>query len=298
MLRRQWRARVRREPLAIVFDLLGLARMQALLPRRLLAPFAIALYGIDAWRPQRRSARIALRRASHRVAISRATAERARPFLPDAPLTVLPLALEEAEPWGSVDHDLLTRLGDGFFMIVGRMAASERYKGHDVLLDALGGSSARLVIVGDGDDRERLEERTRALGLDGRVAFTGFVAEATLVALYQRCLALVMPSPDEGFGLVYLEAMRAARPCIGARGSAAAEIIVDGETGLLVDPHDVTAVREGLDRLLEQPQLATRLGQAGLARWRSHFRRAHFVERLRPIVQSLLAEATVKTNSL
>ena len=84
---------------------------------------------------------------------------------------------------------------------------------------------ARLVVAGDGDDRPRLEARAAALGLGGAVLFTGFVSEATLAELYRRAAVFVMPSLGEGFGLVYLEAMRAGKPCVAARGSAAEEVV-------------------------------------------------------------------------
>src|SRR4030095_11992245 len=88
---------------------------------------------------------------------------------------------------------------------------------------------ARLVIAGDGDDAQRL--RTKAgEGVD----FAGRVDGATLAPLYRDAAFFVMPSTDEGFGLVYLEAMSASIPCIAARG-AAEEIISDGHDGLIVD---------------------------------------------------------------
>ena len=103
---------------------------------------------------------------------------------------------------------------------------TERYKGHDQLLEAMTTlPDARLVVAGDGDDRRRLEEKAAALGLGDRTFFTGFLSEATLAELYRRCAAFVMPSRGEGFGLVYLEAMRAGKPVLAARGSAAEEIV-------------------------------------------------------------------------
>ena len=125
-------------------------------------------------------------------------------------------------------------------LIVARMSAAERYKGHDALLDLWPGvlarrPDARLVVAGDGDDRPRLESRARSLGLSHAVSFAGRVSDARLNELYDECRFLVMPSRDEGFGLVFLEAMRAGKPCIGARG-AAEEIIEHNVTGLIVDP--------------------------------------------------------------
>jgi phosphatidylinositol alpha-1,6-mannosyltransferase len=294
-----WRRQWRDPDSLLVFDLLGPARLQAWLPARLRAPYLIPLYGIEVWHPLSWGRRRALAQAAVRFAISRYTVERAlqfSPFLAGTP--VVPLALEERPAEGAVDAGLLRRLGQGYLLIVGRMAASERYKGHDQILDALPHlPEARLVVAGDGDDRPRLAARAADLGLERRVLFTGFVSEATLHELYRRAAVFVMPSLGEGFGLVYLEAMRAGKPCVAARGSAAEEVVVHGETGLLVkqdgttdlgDPGDLIGA---LRTLLESPETARRMGEAGRRRWRSEFGAGRFRERIEPLLDRLAGQA-------
>ena len=282
-----WRRQLVNRRIALVFDLLGPARVQAYLPAPLRAPYLIPLYGIEVWRTLDRDRRRALEAATVKFAISDYTVERAGRRRPEMRGTsVVPLALEEREPQGQEDAELLARLGQGFFVIVGRMAATERYKGHDQLLEALP-DRARLVIAGDGDDRPRLEEKARSLGLGERVFFTGFVSEATLARLYERCAAFVMPSRGEGFGLVYLEAMRAGKPCVAARESAAEEVVVDGATGLLVNPDDPRQLRTALDKLLDDPERARGLGEAGRERWRNDFGTDRFRARLEPLLERL-----------
>ncbi|HEX4498311.1 MAG TPA: glycosyltransferase family 4 protein [Thermoanaerobaculia bacterium] len=285
--KRQWRNRES----AYVFDLLGVARTQSYLPAPLRAPYLIPLYGIEVWHPLAWDRRRALARATVLFAISAHTLERARPFTPDlGGAGVLPLALEERKPEGAVDARLLGRLGRGFFLIVGRMDARERYKGHDQLLEALRGiPEARLVVAGDGDDRARLEAKAAGLGMSDRVAFTGFASEATLAELYRRCAAFAMPSRGEGFGLVYLEAMRAGKPVLAARGSAAEEIVVEGRTGLLVDPDDREELRGALCRLLDHPGETRRMGEAGFERWRQEYGGERFRERLAPLLARLVS---------
>jgi phosphatidylinositol alpha-1,6-mannosyltransferase len=287
--KRQW---IDRESV-FVFDLLGPARTQSYLPAPLRAPYLVPLYGIEVWRPLEWDRRRALARAAVVFAISAHTLERARPFVPDlGGAVVLPLALEERKPEGAVDAALLGRLsrfGRGFFLIVGRMDARERYKGHDQLLEALRGiPEARLVVAGEGDDRARLEAKAAGLGMADRVVFTGFTSEATLAELYRRCAAFAMPSRGEGFGLVYLEAMRAGKPVLAARGSAAEEIVVDGRTGLLADPDDREELRGALCRLLDHPGEARRLGEAGFERWRKELGIERFRERLSPLLERLM----------
>ena len=276
---------------AYVFDLLGPSRIQAYLPAPLRAPYLIPMYGIEVWRPLSWDRSRALAKARVKLSISRYTLERARPFCPGlGEVSLLPLTLEERPPAGEVDRALLERVGSGFLLIVGRMAATERYQGHDQLLEALASRPGlRLVIAGDGDDRPRLEARAAELGVARNVLFTGFVSEATLAELYWRCAVFTMPSRGEGFGIVYLEAMRAGKPCIAARASAAAEVVEDGKTGLLVDPDDREELAAALGRLLENSDLARAMGEAGDRRWRDEFSPARFRERMKPLLERLCA---------
>jgi phosphatidylinositol alpha-1,6-mannosyltransferase len=293
-----WRRQILGRKAAYVFDLLGLARTQAWLPAPLRAPYLVPLYGIEVWQRLTGDRARALAGATCRLAISAYTAARARqmnPGLAPFDIDLLPLCLEERPPAGRVDSDVLARAGEGFVLIVGRMAAGERYKGHDELLSVLpdllaGRPGLRVVVAGDGDDRPRLERRARALGLPpDAVQFTGFASEATLAELYRRAAVFAMPSRGEGFGLVYLEAMRAGKPCVAARDSAAAEVVVDGTTGLLVDPADPATLRDALARLLDEPQLAGRLGAAGRERYLSVFTHERFDARLWPHLDHLTA---------
>jgi phosphatidylinositol alpha-1,6-mannosyltransferase len=265
----------------------------AVLSEQVRRPRPPLILGIEVWGPLSWDRRRALAGAAP-IAISEHTRRRARerhPWL--GTVDVLPLALEERPPAGEADAALLDRLGTGFLLIVGRMSAHERYKGHDELLEALrilhrSRPGTRLVVAGGGDDRPRLQARSAELGLDGAVTFTGFVSEATLAELYRRAAVFALPSRDEGFGLVYLEAMRAGRPCVALRGTAAAEVVRDGETGLLVDagPESLAAA---LLRLLEDPDLADRLGEAGRRHWQRELSVAAFRGRLNAHLDRLLA---------
>jgi len=171
------------------------------------------------------------------------------------------------------------------------MAADERYKGHDALLEiwsevTAAVPGATLRIVGDGDDRPRLEARAASLGLGGQVVFLGRLGEDALHREYDRCTAFVMPSRDEGFGFVFVEAMRAARACVGSRG-AAAEIIADGDTGLLVEPGDRAQLLQGVVRVLRDRPATEAMGERGRARFVQQFTAARFRDRftaLLPVV--------------
>ena len=103
-----------------------------------------------------------------------------------------------------------------------------------------------------------------------------------------KITAVVMPSRGEGFGLVFIEAMRAARACIGCRGSAS-EIIVDGETGLVLEPDDRAKLREAVVRMLRDRSEAAAMGVRGRARFLEQFTEDHFRSRLAALMPRALA---------
>jgi phosphatidylinositol alpha-1,6-mannosyltransferase len=170
-------------------------------------------------------------------------------------------------------------------LIVGRMMSTERYKGHDQLLEAWPAvvaavPRARLVCVGEGDDVERLKAKADELGVTTTTIFTGFVADGVRRSLYERAAVFAMPSRREGFGLVYLEAMAARRPCIGANHDAASEVIEDGVTGFLVDQADTRALASRIIQVLGDEDLRRRMGEAGFRRYRDEFTYESFSRRL------------------
>lgn len=225
------------------------------------------LHGIETWTPVRRLESMALRRAWRVLAVSVYTARRfreANPALAATPIHVCPSGVPAAASPSA------RRFAGPYALIVGRMAIGERYKGHDGLLELwpsvrLAVPSARLVVVGDGDDRERLETEAARRGLAEAVQFTGSVGDADLAALYRGASVFVMPSRGEGFGLVYLEAMRAGTPCIAAPG-AAEEIIEHGVSGFIADPADVATLTGMIISLFTNEPLRCAMGRAAADR--------------------------------
>jgi len=116
--------------------------------------------------------------------------------------------------------------------------------------------------------------------VEDAVRFTGFVADAVLAGLYERCGVFAMPSRQEGFGLVYLEAMKSGLPCVASNCDGAQEVVADGQTGILVDPDDSQALAGALIRLLTDETLRTRMGEAGRRRLDAYFTEEHFHRRL------------------
>ncbi len=270
----------------ILHSHLSLARSQAAVPARLRRPYAVFLHGIEAWgRLSSRDER-SLKGATLRLANSDFTARRVMERHPGVgPVVACPLALLPGDGREGDTGALPWRIGDAAVLIVGRMLSSERYKGHDQLIDAFPlvvqhVPQAQLIVVGTGDDAERLRDRARQGGAADRIVFTGFVSGAVLEALYERCSLFAMPSLNEGFGLVYLEAMAHRLPCIGSRADAAPEVIADGATGILVDQSDVLGLAAEILRLLRDRELRARMGEAGARRVRECFSYERFASQV------------------
>ena len=156
-------------------------------------------------------------------------------------------------------------------LFVGRLV---RYKGADVLLDAMRQIDAVAYLVGDGPQRRALGARAEALGISDRVRFEGEISDDELRALYRACDVFVLPSVtrQEAFGIVQLEAMAAAKPVICTDlGTGVAWVNKHGETGLVVPPGNGEALGGAIAEILANPARATALGQAAASRVRDLF---------------------------
>jgi len=165
------------------------------------------------------------------------------------------------------------------------------YKGFDVLLRAMADIDALLIIGGTGPLTADLKRQAAASGLQDRVLFAGYVPDEELVAFYDACDVFTMPSTNRGeaFGLVQLEAMHLGKPVVSTRLGTGVEFVnVEGETGLLVPPGDVSALRGAIQRLLADPELRRRLGDAGRARVASTFSVAQMVQGTLDVYRSVL----------
>lgn len=266
----------------VLYSHLAVARAQAYIPMAARRPYAVFLHGIEAWGQLTPSQAGALRGATALLVNSLHTAQRvstAHPWLPSP--AVCPLALEPG-PGASVrGRDREVPWGPRAVLLVGRMAAAERYKGHDELLEAwpqvvAAVPDARLVFVGDGDDLPRLRERAQTLGVGHSFVTTGFVTGAQRDEAYENAAVFAMPSRGEGFGLVYLEAMSHGLACVGSREDAASEVIDDGVSGFLVKQSDTLDLADRLVRLLRDDSLRRDMGQRGRQRVIDRFSYAAF----------------------
>ena len=272
----------------LMFTHIGIARAQLRVPKHWRRPYAVILHGIEAWNATLDRDRLAaIQQAKLRLAISPHTARRvaaAHPELPPIEVCLLGLLPDEEHP-DRVPADVRVDYGPHAVVIVGRMSSGERYKGHDQLLLAwprvlADVPDATLVIVGRGDDVERLHTKASALGIGRNVFFTGFLPDVAVRAVMRHAALFAMPSRGEGFGLVYLQAMRAGLPCLGSGDDAAVDVIVDGETGLLVPKQDPDAIAGAVTRILTDEPLRGRMGDASRRRFENTFTYPRFRARL------------------
>lgn len=265
----------------------GVGRLAVLRPG---APVCVWLVGIEVRRPLRWIERQAVLRASPLLSISAFSSDemiRHNPRLP--PARTVHLCVEPDGAWGGAEisgplaYDPSTR--ERAVLIVARMVANERYKGHDQLIDAWPEvleqcPGARLWVVGSGDDADRLRARAAALGDSVRrqIDFLGKLSHDDLQRAYGRARVFAMPSTGEGFGLVFVEAMQAGLPCICGRDSAK-EIVLDGVTGFVVDQERHSIARACV-RLLTDDAIARRMSSSGVERVAARFTFSAFRERL------------------
>jgi phosphatidylinositol alpha-1,6-mannosyltransferase len=295
----------------ILFSHLGLAQAQQFVPKPMRRPYGVFLHGIEAWTELSAGEKRAVAEADLRIANSRYTAARVMAKHPDiGPIDACPLALPPvaASPSGNDrTHHSGSRiprsraLGDHAVLVVGRMSQSERYKGHDQLIDAWPDvvsriPDAQLLIVGDGDDAARLREKAAQTSCAERIQFCGFVTRQALRTLYAQSALFALPSGGEGFGLVYLEAMTHRLPCIGSRQDAASEIIVDGVTGRLVDQRDIAGLAEAIAGLLLDEPHRRAMGDAGYVRATTEFTFDRFSARLCDLIEKAENSRVSSTN--
>ncbi|HEY0305649.1 MAG TPA: glycosyltransferase family 4 protein [Longimicrobiales bacterium] len=273
---RRWRA-IRNAHLqpgsfdVVLFWHLDLLRLAPLITRH--ARRVVFLHGIEAWRRPDPITRMLLRGAAV-LANSQYTIERARATLP-------PIDDAQVVPLGLGDSTTDTAPADPpIALMISRLDAGERYKGHHEVIDAWPlvqqrVPSAQLWIVGEGDLRAELE----AHAAGENVTFFGRVSEDEKARLLNAARCLVLPSRGEGFGLVYLEAMRAGRPCL-VGVDAGKEVVAPPTAGLSVDPADSQALADAMVRLLTPGAPWDAMSQAARHRYQENFTAAHFQRRL------------------
>lgn len=215
---------IRHRPDVVFCGHLYMAPLAALIARLSGARLVVQTHGIEAWPRPPRAIRWATEQADLVLAVSRYTRAQVLSWAALEPerVTVLPNTVSERfTPGDRVAARQRFDLGDQRVLLtVGRLAASERYKGQDRVIEALpsliaAGHDVLYLVAGDGDDRPRLEALARSSGVADRVCFLGAVSAVDLADIYRAADVFVMPSTGEGFGIAFLEAMACGTPAVG-----------------------------------------------------------------------------------
>lgn len=268
-----------------------------LMAQRCQRPYITFAYAYEFLKFERRAAIANLLRRVYRdagvvIAISGYTRARLEAFgvSPESIATILPGAhVPPVVPPNA--HEICRKLGvdaANVILAVGRMVPR---KGHAALIQAMTTvvrdvPDTQLVIVGRGPCEASLRRAAIAQGMANHIVFTGRVSDEELAALYNCCTVFALPTGDagggqvEGFGLVFTEAHAHGKPVIGGRSGGVEDAVIDGHTGILVDPNDTDSLARAIVHLLQHPEEACRLGEAGRARVESELNWSVFTRKM------------------
>ena len=256
-------------------------------------------HGMEVWQPLGWPRGAALRRADLAIGPSADTVQHLISVQHLLPAKVQRL------PWG-LDPEFEARIaqavpispppkfpGTGrIILTVGRWDSGERYKGADTLIAALprvlkAAPDTSLVLIGDGDDRPRLEHLARDLGVTESAHFLYGLTPEQLFSCFKSCDVFALPSRGEGFGFVFLEAMACGKPVIGGAHGGIPDIVEDGVTGLLVPHGDAERLAAALESLLNNPNRAREMGARGRERVQKEYTFGEFQSRLMQLFETV-----------
>ena len=224
-------------------------------------PYTVITHGNEVWQPLPKLTKTSLQKASQIWTVSRYTREIASTTnsLNTSKIKIFPCAVNgnRFTP-GAKPTDLLERYGLGgakVLMSVTRLWSGDIYKGVDVTIRALSQIAevfpeVKYLVIGRGDDQARLMQLAKDLGVEDKVVFAGFVPTEELVRHYHLADAYIMPS-QEGFGIVYLEAMACGVPVLSGDADGSADPLQDGKLGWRVPHRDPNAVAAACIEILK-----------------------------------------------
>jgi glycosyltransferase involved in cell wall biosynthesis len=257
--------------------------MQKMSPR---ARAIVMAHGVEVWQPLPLVRRATVRRARIVTAPSSDTMQKlgAVQRIESAKTRLLPWPLNPdfLHLAGATNSSAPPGFPQGKVILsIGRLAASEQYKGTDI----------HFVHIGSGDDLARVQNLAKELDVSDCVHFLKGFSREELADCYAHADIFAMPSAGEGFGLVYLEAMAFGKPLVAAAAGGALDLVQDGVNGLLVQPRDLASLGSALARLLEDACLRQKLGQRGAALVREKYRFESFVSNLEQIFDDCLMDS-------
>ncbi len=226
-------------------------------------PYWVIVHGIDAWDIQDVSKISALKAAQKIISVSTYTRDRivAEQHISPECFHLQPNTFDFSQfAIQSKPEYLLERYkfksDQPIMLTVTRLCSGDGYKGYDQIIQSLSAIRRQIpnihyLLVGKGDDRDRIEALIKAANVEDCVTLAGFVPDNELADHYNLCDMFAMPSKGEGFGIVYLEALACGKPTIGGNQDGAIDALCHGELGVLVDPDDVKKLGETIVQVLQ-----------------------------------------------
>jgi len=252
--------------------------------------YGVMVHGVDVWGKLSPLRRKAFQQADFIVSVSKYTQRRAVEAngVKDERFRLLPNTLR----WSVDDEEFPEQQPTAAgirLLTVCRLDETERYKGVDTVITALSRVLERVPdvhywVVGEGRDSSRLKGLAGTCGVADRVHFLGSVNDDILREQYRSCDIFVMPSAKEGFGIVFLEAMRYGKAVVAADAGGSPEVVLDGVTGSLVPYGNSAQLADAITDLCINRDKRLRLGKAGYRRLRQEFLFDRFRENLTQII--------------
>ncbi len=271
----------------VIANHIALAPVTAMMKLAFGTPYWVACHSVEIWWGTSRLRHTALRNADLILPVSRYTADvvqkmdgirssRVKVVYNAIPNSFAKLLMGQ-EPASASMAKL--KKSDAVVLSVCTLVRGNEFKGVDTVIRALpkvlkAVPDLQYLVVGEGEIRGKLESLAVETGVAESVTFAGEIPDAELAELYRGCDVFVLPSRGqerqgvvggEGFGRVYVEAALAGKPVVGSRSGGASEAVLRGRTGFVVDPDSSDEVAEALLAILQDPQLARRMGSEGRA---------------------------------
>lgn len=215
-----------------------------------------------------------------------------QPYNKKSSIVPLSICLEQYQPGETEAINLPVDHERPMLLFVGRL---NYYKGVEHLIDAMRSVDADLIIVGDGERRENLEERARRLEVDDRVYFIGHIEEYKLHACYDRADLFVLPSVEssEAFGIVQLEAMAYQTPVVNTDlPTGVPWVSLDGKTGRTVQPGEAGELASTIGKLLDDDEMRAAYGKRARERVERLFTREQMLNTMESRYQAIIEENT------
>lgn len=252
---------LRQRPQHVFCGHVNLAPLVGILCQLLGIPYTVMTHGKEVWQPLPNLIKYCLQKAAHIWTVSRYTGQIACAAnnLDPAKVKILPCAVNGDYFTPGVKTTLLLErynlTGAKVLMTVARLWSGDIYKGVDVTILALPQIArvfpqVKYLVIGRGDDQARLAQLAKDNGVADRVIFAGFIPTKELVAHYRLADVYVMPS-QEGFGIVYLEAMACGVPVVSGNADGSADPLQDGKLGWRVPYRDQDAVATACIEILK-----------------------------------------------